>query len=58
MILIKIRVEGLPLEVAQVVDDFKQTFEVLTISKPYKNRTSDYVRVYVDVDRKEQMTYE
>ncbi len=50
--LVKVRLEGLPEEIAKYIEDFKRRNEVLQESKPYKNRNSKYVRVYLDIENK------
>jgi hypothetical protein len=49
---IKIRLQGLPAEVADAVKKIEETFVIHEKSGEYKNRNSDYVRVYLDVDVK------
>ncbi|WP_411680444.1 DUF3970 family protein [Clostridium thailandense] len=50
--MVKVRLEGLPEEIAKYIEDFKRRNEVLQESKPYKNRNSKYVRVYLDIENK------
>jgi hypothetical protein len=47
--MIKVRLQGLPDEIERFVDDFKLNYEVLEVSDPYKNRNSEFVRVYVTI---------
>ncbi len=50
----KIRIEGLKSELNVAVEKLNQNFIIHSTSKPYKNRKSDYHRVYLDVEiRKE-----
>lgn len=49
--MLKVRIEGLPGEVASLADALEETGAVLERSRPYPNRgASRYVRVYLDVD--------
>lgn len=50
--MLKIRVEGLPDEVEKYIKKFKENNEVLQVSKPYKNRNSKYIRVYLEIENK------
>ncbi|MBB4913330.1 DUF3970 family protein [Streptosporangium saharense] len=46
----KIRLLGLPDEVAQAVERIEQTFDVIDVSAPYPTRgTGRQVRVYLEV---------
>ena len=47
--IMKIRIEGKPDEVAAAVEKIKEVFQVDTVSKPYKNRNSDDIRIYVNL---------
>ena len=50
--MIKIRVQGLPDEVAEFADALEATGCVLERSEPYANRgASRYVRVYIDAQK-------
>ena len=46
----KLRLTCLPRDVDAVLDGLRQVFDVQETSKPYANRSSKYVRVYVDFD--------
>lgn len=48
--MIKLRVEGEPDEVQEKLLLIRMTFRVLSESKPYQNRNSVYVRVYIDIE--------
>lgn len=51
--MIKIRVQGLPEEVAEFADTLEATGCVLERSEPYANRgASRYVRVYIDAEKR------
>lgn len=50
--MIKLRIQGLPEEVATSVEQVKKVFRVLELSTPYPNRNGEYVRVYADVEPK------
>lgn len=51
--MIKIRLEGLPLEVQEVAKQIGTQFSVLEQSEPYANRSrSKFVRIYMSVERK------
>lgn len=51
--MVKIRLEGLPEEIDAMVQSFSNNYEVLNVSKPYKNRgETKYVRVYVEMSLK------
>lgn len=50
--LIKLRVEGPPKEVEKYIEKLRESNKILQESKPYKNRNSEYVRVYLDVESK------
>ncbi|GIP08810.1 DUF3970 family protein [Paenibacillus macerans] len=47
--MLKIRVEGLPREIDRFLEHFQDYYRVLQRSKPYPNRNSEYVRVYVEI---------
>lgn len=46
----KFRLTCLPKDVDAVLDRLRDTFIVREVSKPYVNRSSKYVRVYIDFD--------
>lgn len=47
--MVKLRVQGLPEEVEEYIERvLKPQSRVLYVSDPYKNRNSEYVRVYVE----------
>ena len=48
--MVKLRVEGLPEEVEEKLKVFRLEFSVLLESGQYKNRNSEYVRVYIEVE--------
>lgn len=49
--MVKIRLQGLPEEVAAIADALERTGCVLERSEPYANRgNSRYVRVYIDAE--------
>ena len=50
----KIRVEGLLDELDAAIEELRQSFIVRSVSRPYKNRNSDYHRVYLDVEIREE----
>lgn len=51
--MIKIRIQGLPDEVAEFADALQATGYIVERSKPYPNRgASQYVRVYIDLDKR------
>lgn len=45
----RMRFECLPEEVESVVAGLKKGFRVIEVSKPYQNRNSEMVRIYVTV---------
>lgn len=47
--MVKIRVQGTPEETKEAIEILKNSFEILQISNEYKNRNSEYVRIYVDI---------
>lgn len=48
--MIKLRIEGLPNEVEAMIENLKNYYNVIEVSKPYPNRgESKLVRVYVTV---------
>ncbi len=49
--MIKIRVMGKPRDVEEAVKRLGNVFQVLDVSKPYRNRRSEYVRVYVEIEQ-------
>lgn len=49
--MIKIRVEGVPAEVNNTLVRIRKAFRVLSESRPYQNRNSEYVRVYVEIEK-------
>lgn len=49
---LKLRVTGLIEEVESFVSDFKKRYQVMQVSKSYPNRDSDYVRVYIEFEKK------
>ena len=51
--MLKIRIQGLPEEVAEFADALEATGCVLERSEPYANRgASRYVRVYIDAEKR------
>jgi len=49
--MIKIRLQGLPIEVQKMVQVLRERgFRILSESTRYPNRNSEYVRVYLDVE--------
>lgn len=50
--MIKMRLQLLPEQVEAFVADLKKKYRVLSVSAPYKNRNSEFVRVYVEVEFK------
>lgn len=50
--MIKVKLTGLPIEIEKATEVLKETFDVLDITKDYKNRNSPYVRLYADVEVK------
>jgi hypothetical protein len=49
VVMVKLRVQGLPEEVEEYIERvLKPQSRVLYVSDPYKNRNSEYVRVYVE----------
>ena len=48
--MVKIRLMGKPEEVEEAVKRLGDVFRLLVVSKPFKNRGSEYVRVYVEVE--------
>jgi hypothetical protein len=55
MIMVKVRIEGLPMEVEQFTEQLeKDGYEFLQKSETYPNRNSVYIRKYVDIRLKEQ----
>lgn len=52
--MLKIRLEGFSEEVKAASEELKEIFNVVQISKEYKNRgQSAFVRVYISAERKE-----
>jgi len=51
---IKIRITGLPNEVKLAVEQLQEAFRVSAVSPPYPNRNSEYVRVYLEAETKEE----
>lgn len=49
-VIIKMRLQGLPDQMGEFVKDLKKKYRVLSVSEPYPNRRSEYVRVYVEVE--------
>lgn len=53
--MIKIRLHGTEKEVKETVDLLKSKLDLLSVSSPYPDRgESQYVRVYVDAQKKER----
>ena len=50
--MLKIRLEGLPEEVEAATLKLHEVYDVLSISKPYPNRNSKMIRIYVDMELK------
>lgn len=50
--MVKIRLMGLPEEVQSMVEDLKKHYQILQKSTLYKNRNSEYVRIYLDLQMK------
>ena len=46
----RIRLTCLPRDVDAVLEGLRQVFDVHETSRPYANRSSKYVRVYIDFD--------
>ena len=47
--MVKIWVQGTSEETKEAIEILKNSFEILQISNEYKNRNSEYVRIYVDI---------
>ena len=47
--MLKLRIEGTQDELDQFLINFKDYYWILSQSRPYKNRNSDYVRVYIEI---------
>jgi len=47
--MLKIRIEGMQDEINRFMNNFNDYYRVLSQSKPYKNRNSEYVRVYIEI---------
>ena len=55
--MIKVRIEGLPMEVEQFTEQLeKDGYEFLQKSENYPNRNSQYVRKYVEIRLKNRVT--
>ncbi len=52
--MIRIRLTGLSEDVQTTIKEMKKHFEVLNESKECRNSNSVYVRVYADIEKKEQ----
>jgi len=50
--LVKVRLQGLPDEVEEILKQLREQFRILEESNQYDNRNSEYVRVYLDVEKK------
>lgn len=50
----KVRIEGLINELDLAVEKLRHNFIIRNVSKPYKNRNSDYYRVYLDVEMRKE----
>lgn len=50
--LVKVRLQGLPDEVEEILKQLREQFRILEESNQYGNRSSEYVRVYLDVEKK------
>lgn len=49
--MLKVRLMGVEEEINEMIKSLKENHTVLQVSNPYPNRgTTEYVRVYVDVD--------
>lgn len=51
--MIKLRLECKPEDIEKTVKSLEKEFDIISVSKPYKNRNSILVRVYVEADHKE-----
>lgn len=52
--MLKVRLEGLPEEVQKGIESLEKQHQVLSVSKPYPNRNSEYVRCYIEMKLKEK----
>jgi len=50
--MVKIRLWGLPDEIEDAVKSLQEGFKILSESRQYKDKKSEYVRVYVEVESK------
>jgi hypothetical protein len=50
--MLKIRLQGMPKEVAEMVESLKENYKVYQVSDQYPNRNSEYIRVYVELEEK------
>lgn len=48
--MLKVRLQGTAEEVQKGVEELEKYFRVLEVSRPYKNRNSEYYRVYMDIE--------
>lgn len=58
--MVKLRITGTREDVNSALEKIKKTFDVLMVSRDYKNSNSQYVRVYLEVasDKVSQLTEE
>ena len=47
-----IRLQGLPEEIRKSIEEIKKRFDVMFVSREYKNRNSLDVRVYIEAELK------
>ena len=52
--MLKIRLQGTEEEIKKGVESLKNIYKELDVSKPYKNRNSEYYRVYLNVELEEK----
>lgn len=50
----KIRIEGLLNELEATITELHRSFVINSVSRSYKNRNSNYHRVYLDVEMRKE----
>jgi hypothetical protein len=52
--MVKVRIEGTNKDIERALTEFHKAHNILSVSRPYKNRNSVYYRVYIDIELKQR----
>ena len=50
--IVKVRIQGLPIDVLKATESIRESFNIYSESTPYVNKNSEYIRVYIEAEKK------